>query len=168
MLDSVAAGHHAAMKLSATRAQVALPAHAAQAVCHDLLRRSIDLRQLYRQAARVCEPGLRTVLVENAQTLDLLIDDLQAQACADGGQSCDQGSWRGTAKRQLSAWLIRALARQDRAWLRSLMHEGIDLLQAFEDAIGQLPAESARVLCRQLPRLHAIHQDMHCLVGSAS
>jgi len=156
------------MKLSATRAQVALPAHAAQAVCRDLLRRSIDLRQMYRQAARVCEPGLRTVLAENAHTLDLLIVDLHAQACAGSEPSCDQGSWRGSARRQFSAWLIRAQARQDRAWLRTLTHQGADLLQVFEDAIGQLPAESARILCRQLPRLHAIHQDMHCLVGSAS
>ncbi|WP_254422849.1 hypothetical protein [Rhodanobacter sp. B05] len=156
------------MKLSATRTQVALPAHAAQAVCRDLIQRSIDLRQMYRQAAQVCEPGLRTVLLENAQTLDLLIDDLLAQACASGGQACDPGSWRGTARRQLSTWLIRVLARQDRAWLQTLAHRGADLLQAFEDAIGQLPAEWARVLCRQLPRLHAIHQDMHCLVGSAS
>lgn len=168
MLDSVEAGHHAAMKLSATRVQVALPPHAAQASCRDLLRRSIDLRQMYRQAARVCEPGLRTVLEENALTLDLLIADLQGQACAGGVRSYARGSWRGTARRQLSAWLMRVAARQDRVWLRTLAHQGADLLEAFEQAIAQLPAESARVLCRQLPRLRAIHQDMRWLVGSAS
>ena len=156
------------MKLSATRAQVALPPHAAQASCRDLIRRSIDLRQMYRQASRICEPGLRTVLEENALTLDLLIADLQGQACAGDDQSCDQRSWRDTAKRQLSAWLMRAAARQHGVWLHTLEHQGTDLLKAFEHAIAQLPAEPARALCRQLPRLRAIHQDMHWLVGSAS
>lgn len=168
MLDSVTAGHHAAMKLLATRVQVALPPRAAQASCRKLIRRSIDLRQMYRQAARVCEPGLRTVLEENALTLDLLIVDLQGQACAGGGRSCDLASLRGTARRQLSAWLMRVAARQDRAWLRTLTHQGADLMESFEHAIAQLPAESARALCRQLPRLRSIHQDMHWLIGSAS
>ena len=123
---------------------------------------------MYRQAARVCEPGLRTVLDENGQVLDLLINDLREQAGTAGGQSCDHGSWRGTAKRQLSTWLTRAAARQDRAWLRTLAHQADGLLAAFEDTIAQLPAESARLLCRQLPRLRAIHQDLLCLVGGTS
>ncbi|MEO8809627.1 MAG: hypothetical protein ABI386_05230 [Rhodanobacter sp.] len=37
--------------------------------------------------------------------------------------------------------------------------------EAFEEAIALLPAEPARALCRQLPRLRGIHQDMHCLAG---
>lgn len=168
MLDSDAAGHHADMKLSATRVQVALPPHAAQASCRDLIRRSINLCQLYRQAARVCEPGLRTVLEENALTLDLLIADLQGQACIGGERCCARGSWGGSARQQLSAWLMRVAARRDRAWLRGLAHQGADLLESFEHAIAQLPAESARALCRQLPRLRSIQQDMRWLVGSAS
>ena len=39
--------------------------------CNALLRQAIDLRRLYRHAARQCEPGLRVVLNENAHTLDL-------------------------------------------------------------------------------------------------
>ena len=168
MLDSVGTGHHAGMKLSATRAQAALSPYAAHAVWRDLIQRSVDLHQLYQKALRTCEPGLRTVLEDNAQTLDFLIGELEAQASVDGEQAHHPGSWRGTARRQLSCWLIGAMARQDRAWLRTLAREGADLLQSFEGSIAQLPAEPARVLCRQLPRLRGICQDMHCLVGNAS
>ena len=168
MLDSVAAGDHASMKLSATRVQVALPPQAAQATCSDLIRRSIELRRMYRQAASVCEPGLRTVLEENAQTVDRLIDDLQAQVGAGGEHWPSSGRWRGAARRQLSVWLIRVATRRERAWLHTLAQQGGDLLEAFEKAIAQLPAEPARALCRQLPRLRAIQQDVRCLVGSIS
>ena len=155
------------MKHSAHRPQTALPTHAAQAACKALILRSIDLRQWYRHAAAVCEPGLRMVLNDNAQTLDLLIGDLQAQCGADTGKPGNHGSWRGAARRQLASWLVRAAPRRDVAWLRALAHHESALLCAFERAIARLPADSARALCRQLPRLQGIHQDMHSLVGNA-
>lgn len=168
MPDSVGTGHHGAMKLLATRAQVALPPPAAHAVWRDLIQRSIDLHQMYQSALGACEPGLRTVLEDNVQTLALLIGELQARDGAGDESPCDHGSWRGTARRQLSSWLIRAMTRQNRAWLRTLAQQGTDLLESFEVSIAQLPAESARILCRQLPRLRDMCQDMHCLVGSTS
>lgn len=168
MLDSVAAGHHVGMKLSATRTQVALPPRAAHVVWRDLIQHSIDLHRMYQKALGNCEPGLRMVLEDNARTLELLIGELQTQDSVGDDPACDHGSWRGTARRQLCSWLIRATTRQDRAWLRTLAHEGAELLESFEGSIAQLPAEPARVLCRQLPRLRGMCQDMHCLVGSAS
>jgi hypothetical protein len=156
------------MKLSATRAQIALPPHAAHVVWRDLIRRSIDLHRMYQNALGNCEPGWRMVLEDNVQTLELLIGELQTQDSVGTDPACDHGSWRGTARRQLSSCLIRAMTRQDRAWLRTLDHQGADLLESFEGSIAQLPAEPARVLCRQLPRLRGMCQDMHCLVGSAS
>jgi hypothetical protein len=166
MPDSVGSGHHEGMKLSATRAQVALPPPAAQAVWRELTQRSIDLHQLYQRALRTSEPGLRTVLKDNAQTLELLIRELQAQDSAGDESHRDHRSWRGAARRRLCSWRVRMMARQDRAWLlRTLAHQGGDLLESFEASIAQLPAESARVLCRQLPRLRGMRQDMQCLVG---
>lgn len=140
--------------------------HAQQAACRALIRRSIDLGQLYRYAAEASEPGMRMVLNDNARTLDLLIADLQAQMQAAGGRTHAHGSWRGAAKRTLAACLVRVAARRDGAWLRLLAHHETDLLRDFERTIAALPAESSRGLVRQLPRLHGIHMDLHSLAGS--
>jgi uncharacterized protein (TIGR02284 family) len=138
-----------------------------QSTYNTLIRRSIDLRRLYRHAAASCEPGLRMVLGENAQTLDLLIADLQIQLRACGGKPYEHGSWRGAARRYAAGWLVHTAGRRDSAWIRALGHHESALLQAFEQAIAALPSESALVLRRQLPRLRGIHLDMGSLAGSA-
>jgi uncharacterized protein (TIGR02284 family) len=138
-----------------------------QATYNTLIRRSIDLRRMYRHAAASCEPGLRMVLGENAQTLDLLIADLQTQLRVGGGKPYEHGSWRGAARRYAAGWLVHTAARHDNAWIRALGRHESALLQAFEQAIAALPAESALALRRQLPRLRGIHLDMGSLAGSA-
>jgi len=144
-----------------------MPLYVAPSTCNALIRRSIDLRRLYRHAATACEPGLRVVLNENVQTLDLLIADLQAQVGASDGKPSEHGTWRGAAHRHLAGWLVHTASRRDSAWIRALAHHESALLQAFEQAIAVAPAESARALRRQLPRLHGIHLDMHSLAGTA-
>lgn len=144
-----------------------MPLHLPVPTCNALIRRSLDLRQLYRHAAMACEPGLRMVLNDNVRTLDLLIADLQAQLRARGGKPCGHGSWRGTVHRHLAGWLMRTAARRDHAWIRVLAHDESALLHRFEQAIATAPAESALVLRRQLPRLRGIHLDMHSLAGTA-
>lgn len=144
-----------------------MPRHLPVSTCNALIRRSIDLRQLYRHAAAACEPGLRMVLNDNAHTLSLLIADLQAQLRARGERPCVHGSWRGAVHRHLAGWLMRIAARRDHAWIRALAHGESALLHRFERAIAAAPAESALVLRRQLPRLHGIHLDMHSLTGTA-
>ncbi len=141
--------------------------YVAPSTCNALIRRSIDLRRLYRHAATVCEPGMRVVLNENAQTLDLLIADMQAQLRASDGKPSEHGTWRGAAHRHLAGWLVHAASRRDSAWIRALAHHESALLHAFEQAIADAPPESALALRRQLPRLHGIHLDMHSLAGTA-
>jgi uncharacterized protein (TIGR02284 family) len=135
--------------------------------CNALIRRSIDLRRLYGRAAMECEPGLRMVLHENMQTLNLLIADLQAQLRVHDGKPSEHGTWRGGVRRHLSSWLVHATSSRDNAWIRALVHQESALLHAFERAIADAPAESALALRRQLPRLHGIHLDMHSLAGTA-
>jgi hypothetical protein len=106
------------------------------------------------------------VLNENAQTLDLLIVDLQALSRVSGGKPIEHGSWRGAAREHLAGLLIHAGTRRDNAWIRALAHHESALLRAFEQAIAAAPAESALALRRQLPRLHGIHLDMHSLAGT--
>ncbi len=144
-----------------------MPLHAQQAACNVLIRRSIDLGQLYRCAAAASEPGMRMVLNDNAHTLDILIADLQAQVRAAGGKPRAHGSWRGAVQRKLGACMAWLASRRDGGWLRLLAHHESDLLHGFERTIAALPTECQRGLVRQLPRLHGIHMDMHSLVGSA-
>lgn len=144
-----------------------MPPRPPQATCNALIRRSIDLQRLYRHAAASCEPGLRMVLGENVQTLHLLIADLQAQLRASGGKPREHGSWRGVVHRHVAGKLVHTLARRDSAWIGVLAHHESALLHAFEQAIAAVPAESALILRRQLPRLRSIHLDMHNLAGSA-
>ncbi|HEY8328794.1 MAG TPA: DUF2383 domain-containing protein [Rhodanobacter sp.] len=144
-----------------------MPRHLPVSTCNALIRRSIDLRRLYRHAATACEPGLRMVLNDNVHTLDLLIADLQAQLRDRGGKPCEHGSWRGAVHRHLAGWLMRTVARRASAWIHALAHDESVLLHCFEQAIAAAPAESALALRRQLPRLHGIHLDMHSLSGTA-
>lgn len=144
-----------------------MPPYVAPSACNALIRRSIDLRRLYRRAATACEPGLRVVLNENVQTLDMLIADLQTQLRASNGKPSEHGTWRGAAHRHLAVWLAHAASRRDSAWIRALAHHESALLHEFEQAIAAAPPESARALRRQLPRLRGIHLDMHSLAGTA-
>lgn len=129
-----------------------------------LIRRSIDLRALYRDAAaQAQEPGLRAVLGENAATLDQLIVELQAQIRSSGATPVAHGRVGGHAQRQLAAWLLASAPHRDQAWIRRLARNEAALLQAFERGIERAPADTALVLRRQLPRLHGIHLDMHSL-----
>ena len=143
-----------------------MPPQVSASICNALIRRSIDLRQLYCHAAAACEPGQRVVLGENAQTLSLLIADLQAQQRAAERQPRLRGSWRGVLWRYITGWLVRATPRPESAWIRALVHHETALLRAFEQAIAAAPANSALALRRQLPRLRGIHLDMHSLAGS--
>lgn len=140
--------------------------HTVQSIYNRLIRRSIDLRQLYRHAARECEPGLRMVLAENAQTLDQLVIELQAHIHESGLQLRPRGSWRGVLHRYFSGWLMRAAPRRDNAWIHALGYREQLLLGLFEDAIAVAPPESTTLLRKQLPRLRAIHMDMHYLGGA--
>lgn len=135
-----------------------------QVTYNRLIQRSIDLLALYRQAASTCEPGLRFVLSENAQTLDIMINDLQSQLRASGGTPCKTGTLRGAARRYLGA-LSKITVHPDVAWLRELAHHESKLRQAFEKVVATLPPESACILRRQLPRLNSIHRDMDNLAG---
>ncbi|HEY8683008.1 MAG TPA: DUF2383 domain-containing protein [Rhodanobacter sp.] len=144
-----------------------MPPHIQKTTCNALIQRSIDLRQMYCHAAEVCEPGLRMVLGENAQTLDLLIADLQVQLRACGGKPCERGSWRGVARRHAATWRVHAAAHRDNAWIRALAQHESALLHAFEQAIAVASTESALSLRRQLPRLRGLHLDMHSLAGTA-
>lgn len=134
---------------------------------HALIRHSADLRRLYQRAAAACEPGLRVVLNENLQTLDVLIADLLSDVLTDGTGLVGRGSWRGAARRQAMEWMLRTAVQRDDAWMRVLANRETALLREFEREIARAPADLARVLRRQLPRLYGIHSDMDTLVGTA-
>ena len=137
-----------------------------------LIRHSVDLCRLYRRAATAArEPGLRIVLNENAQTLMLVVADLQAQQHGAGARdpaARQRGTWRGTLRAQWAARLPHSASRTDNDWIRTLARHEVRLLHLFERAtIATAPADVALVLRRQLPRLHGIHLDMHGLGGAA-
>jgi uncharacterized protein (TIGR02284 family) len=144
-----------------------MPPRAPKSICNDLIRRSIDLRNLYRHAAAACEPGLRMVLGENAQTLDSLVADMQAQVVAAGGKPRSRGTSLGLVKQQAADLLTRVATKRDNAWVQALAYHESSLLHAFEDAIAAAPTDAALTLRRQLPRLRNIHLDMHNLGGIA-
>ncbi|KRF01917.1 hypothetical protein ASG87_10450 [Frateuria sp. Soil773] len=134
------------------------------ALYNALIRRSIDMRALYRDAAtQAQEPGLRAVLGENAAALGQLIGELQAQIRGSGAEPASHGRFAGQAQRHLAAWLLPSAPYRDQAWIRRLARSEAALLQAFERGIEQAPADAALVLRRQLPRLQGIHLDMHSL-----
>lgn len=132
-----------------------------QRLCNGLIRRSIELRVLYCHAAlRVSEPGLRTVLEEEAQSLNQVIAELQTQMRCHDGTPATRRRVIGAARQRLDAWL----PRNDDAWIRLLAHNEQKLMRAFERALAQTaPGDMAAALQRQLPRLHSIHLDMHSL-----
>lgn len=139
-------------------------AHVPHSLFNALIRRSIDLRGLYRHAAmQAQEPGLRAVLEENASALDLLIADLQAQVRQAGSTPATRGRLGGGARRQLLEWLLPAVPDRDQGWIARLAHSELALLHAFEKSIRKAPADVALVLRRQMPRLQGIHLDMHSL-----
>lgn len=139
-----------------------------QSTYNTLIQRSIDLLQMYRIAAASCEPGLKVVLDENAQTLDAMIVDLQTQLRAGGGKPRRAGTLRGAMRRHIAGSLTRIASHRDVAWIRELSDSESSLLRAFERVVAELPPESALALRRQLPRLNSIHLDMGNLAGTAS
>lgn len=137
---------------------------AIQQLCNGLIRRSIELRALYRHAAgQVSEPGLRTVLDEEAQSLGQVIAGLQAQIRNHDGTPATHRRVFGAVHYQLSA----LMPRNDDAWIRLLARHEQSLLRSFErviERVGQGDVEMKAELHRQLPRLHSIDLDMSGLV----
>jgi uncharacterized protein (TIGR02284 family) len=138
-------------------------------LCNGLIRRSIELRALYRHAAaQVSEPGLRTVLDEEAQSLTQVIAELQAQMRSSDGTPVTRSRMLGVARRRFDTWLLRSIPRSDDAWIRMLARHEQGLLRAFERVLARVaPGEVTTALHRQLPRLQSIHLDMHSLAKAA-
>ncbi len=142
-------------------------AQSAQALCNALIRRAIDLRAFYRDAAvQAQEPGLRAVLDENAQTLDMLVQELQAQVRDLGATPATRGRLAGAARRQLVEWMLPANPRRDDAWIACLAYHEANLLRTFEYAIAHASPAAGLELRRLLPRLQGVHLDMHGLARS--
>lgn len=140
---------------------------ATQPLYNALIRRSVDLQRLCKQAAlQVAEPGLRVVLQENAATLELLILDLQMQLAAAGGRPATGGRWNGALQRRTAIWWIRSAPARDNQWIRTLARREAALLHSFEQAIALAPAETALGLRRIVGRLDTVHLDMNSLAGA--
>ncbi|GAB2587950.1 PA2169 family four-helix-bundle protein [Dyella jejuensis] len=141
-----------------------------QHLCNGLIRRSIELRALYRHAAdQVSEPGLRTVLDEEAQSLALVIAELQAQMRSHDGTPATRSRMIGAARQRFDALLTRNMPRSDDAWIRLLARNEQALLRIFERVLSRVaPSEMTTALNRQLPRLQSIHLDMHSLAKAVS
>jgi uncharacterized protein (TIGR02284 family) len=136
-----------------------------QYLCNGLIRRSIELRALYRYAAaRVGEPGLRTVLDEEAQSLDHVIAELQAQMRKYALEPATRSRMIGLARHRLDTLLLRGVPRSEDAWIRLLARKERRLLKTFEQALNRVAmSEMNATLHRQLPRLQSIDLDMHSL-----
>lgn len=134
---------------------------AIQQLCNGLIRRSIELRALYRLAAtRVSEPGLRTVLDEEAQSLSTVIDELQAQIRNQEGSPATRRRMLGAMRHRFDV----LMPHTDDAWIRLLARHEQHLLRSFERVIARIgPSDMTAELHRQLPRLHSIDLDMHSL-----
>jgi len=130
-------------------------------LCNGLIRRSIELRALYRHAAtRVSEPGLRTVLEEEAQSLSQVIAELQAQMRNHDNVPATRRRMIGAVRYRFDA----LMPRNDDAWIRLLAHHEQSLLRAFERGLANLrPGDMTTALHRQLSRLHSIDLDMNSL-----
>lgn len=132
-----------------------------------LIRRGIDDRDLYRRAlAQVRSPGLQVLLVENLQTLDDLIGDLQAQVSASGRSPARHGTLSGAVRSVFAEMVTGLAANRDSAWVHCLARNECALLNVFEQQMARASDDAARVLRVQLSRLHGIHKDMHCLAGT--
>ncbi|MFC5743098.1 PA2169 family four-helix-bundle protein [Dyella tabacisoli] len=141
--------------------------HTSHRLYNTLIRRGIDDRNLYRDAvSQVREPGLRALLSENAQMLDALIGDLQAQVRAGGRTPASHGTLAGSVHRAMTSMRARHSAHCDAAWVQGLASHECALLNCIERQIRHASAETVRVLDRQRSRLHGIHHDMHCLAGT--
>jgi len=136
-----------------------------QYLCNGLIRRSIELRALYHHAsAQVSEPGLRTVLNEEAQSLGEVIAELQALMRRHAATPATRSRLIGAARQRFDALLARGIPRSDDAWIRLLARREQRLLRAFERALSQVePGEMTTAMHRQLPRLQSIDLDMHSL-----
>lgn len=134
-------------------------------LCNALIRRSIELRALYcHAAAEVGEPGLRTVLHEEAQSLSEVIAALQTHMRHHDAAPATRSRMMGTARRRLDALVLRGIPRSDDAWIRLLARSEQRLLLAFERGLNRSePGDMTNALHRQLPRLQSIHLDMHSL-----
>ncbi|RDS83329.1 PA2169 family four-helix-bundle protein [Dyella psychrodurans] len=134
-------------------------------LCNGLIRRSIELRALYRHAAaQVSEPGLRTVLDEEAQSLDAVIAELQTQMRNHDRTPATRSRMIEAARHRFDVWLVRGMPRSDDAWIRLLARHEQGLLRAFERVLTRVSAgDMTTTLHRQLPRLQSIHLDMHSL-----
>jgi hypothetical protein len=129
-----------------------------------LIRRSLRLRAAYlRAAAVVDEPGLRSVLAENAQMLDQLIAEWRAQC----REPAPWPRWLEVARRRVDAWRWRAMPRSDVLWIRLLARDEAALLHTFELALAVASGDLAPLLYRQRSRLDAIHRDMRSLAQAA-
>ncbi|WP_329741636.1 hypothetical protein [Dyella sp. A6] len=130
-----------------------------------LIRRSLRLRADYARAVdAVSEPGLRTVLTENADLLDELIAEWRTHRRA---QPESPSGWRQGFQRRVDTWHWRAPPRTDAQWIRLLAREEEALLRSFEAALAQAPEDAVPLLDRQWPRLDAIHRDMSLLARAA-
>jgi uncharacterized protein (TIGR02284 family) len=117
-----------------------------------LIRRGIDDRGLHRRALeRVRDPALQMLLYENLQTLDSLIEDLQAQVRADGGAPAERGTLAGSLRTLAADVSTRFAGHRDAAWVQCLARHECGLLHSLD---------------RQLDRLYGMHSDMHCLAGT--
>lgn len=132
-----------------------------------LIRRGIDDRDLYRRALeQVRSPGLQVLLVENLQTLDALIDDLQTQVSAGGRSPARHGTLTGVVRSAVAELVTGMATNRDSAWVHCLARNECALLNVFEQQMALASDDSARVLRVLLSRLHGIHKDMHCLAGT--
>lgn len=131
---------------------------------HALVRRGLRLRSAYARAAvAVDEPGLRSVLEENAQWLDPLIAEWRVQGFVAPGKDWPGLHWLRTTHRHVETWRTHAMPRSDVQWIRLLARHEDALLRSFEQVLAGAPVELAPLLCRQWPRLNAIHRDMRSL-----
>jgi uncharacterized protein (TIGR02284 family) len=134
-------------------------------LCNRLIRRSIELRALYRHAAaQVSEPGLRTVLDEEATSLDQVIAELQAQMRQHDVLPATRSRVFGAARQRFDELVVRGIQRSDDAWIRLLARSEQRLLKTFQRTLKRMAAgEMSVALHRQLPRLQSIDLDMHSL-----
>lgn len=129
-----------------------------------MIRRSLHLRAAYRRAATtVDEPGLRSVLLENAELLDQLIAEWRAQGREPVAEQAPKTHWMDAVQSRIDAWRWRAIPRSDVLWIRLLARDEAALLRSFEQALATASTDAAPLLHRQRPRLDALHRDMRSL-----
>jgi uncharacterized protein (TIGR02284 family) len=134
-------------------------------VVNGLIRRVIADRDLYRHAARgVREPGLRAILEESADSLDLIAGDLQGQVAARGARPAVAGSAMSTVRRTVAEASVMLSHDPDVTWIRTLELMERRLLAAFL----RLEASSGdrATVGRHIARLRLLHLDMSNLGGA--